>query len=96
MNEDWLRFPNVNFGNGNGRFSARVSASRGSGQIEIREGGVSGLLLGEVDVPKMKDQQNYVTVSGKIKEVKGRKDIYLVFKGKAKSEFELDWFSFEK
>jgi hypothetical protein len=37
-----------------------------------------------------------VTVSGKIKEVKGSKDIYLVFKGKAKSEFELDWFSFEK
>jgi hypothetical protein len=35
-------------------------------------------------------------VSGKIKEAIGIKDIYLVFKGKAKSEFDLDWFSFSE
>lgn len=96
MNESWLRFPNVNFGNGSARFSARVSTVSGSGQIEIREDDSSGLLLGVVNVPKVKDPQKFIMVSGKITEVKGRKDICLVFKGKAKSEFELDWFSFEK
>ena len=86
----------MKFGNGSTRFSARVSTVSGSGQIEIREDDSSGLLLGVVDVPKVKDPQHFIMVSDIITEVKGRKDICLVFKGKAKSEFELDWFSFEK
>ncbi len=96
MNESWLRFSNINFRNKTDTFSARVIATKGSGQIEIRQDGLSGLLLGVVDVPKMKGQNNYRMVSGKLKEVKGIKDIYLVFKGNAKSEFDLDWFSFSE
>ena len=96
MNESWLRFANINFREQSNTFSARVIATKGSGQIEIRQDDLSGLLLGVVDVPKMKGQNNYWMVSGKLKEVKGIKDIYLVFKGNAKSEFDLDWFSFSE
>ena len=96
MNESWLRYSNMNFEKISDTFSARILAKKGSGQIEIRQDSPSGLLLGVVDVPKMKGKQDYMMVAGKIKETKGIKDIYLVFKGKAKSEFDLDWFSFSK
>ncbi len=96
MNDSWLRFVNINFREQSNTFSARVIATKGSGQIEIRQDGLSGLLLGVVDVPKMRGQNIYSMVSGKLKEVKGIKDIYLVFKGNAKSEFDLDWFSFSE
>ena len=96
MNESWLRYSNMNFEKISDTFSARILAKKGSGQIEIRQDSPSGLLLGVVNVPKMKGHHDYMMVSGKIKEAKGIKDIYLVFKGKAKSEFDLNWFSFSK
>jgi hypothetical protein len=96
VNESWLRYSNMNFEKTTHTFSARILAKKGSGQLEIRQDGPSGLLLGVVDVPKMKGHDDFVLVSGKINEVKGIKDIYLVFKGKPRSEFDLDWFSFSK
>ncbi len=96
MNESWLRYSNMNFEKITDTFSARILAKKGSGQIEIRQDSPSGLLLGVVDVPKMKGHHDYMMVSGKIKETKGIKDIYLIFKGKAKSEFDLDWFRFSE
>jgi len=96
MNESWLRYSNMNFEKITDTFSARILANKGSGQIEIRQDSTSGLLLGVADVPKMKGNHDYMMVSGKIKKAKGIKDIYLVFKGKAKSEFDLDWFSFSE
>ncbi|MCK5465121.1 MAG: carbohydrate-binding protein, partial [Bacteroidales bacterium] len=96
MNESWLRFSNIKFENTVNTYSARVNAIKGSGQIEIRQDSPAGLLLGFVDVPKTKGQHGFSMVYGKLKEVKGVKDIYLVFKGNAKSKFELDWFSFSE
>jgi len=96
MNESWLRFSNMSFEKITDTFSARILAKKGSGQIEIRQGSPSGFILGVVDVPKMKGNDDFVLLSGNIKEARGIKDIYLVFKGKPKSEFELDWFSFSK
>jgi hypothetical protein len=95
-NESWLRFANINFREKTDVFSASLFAANESGQLEIRQDSPAGLLLGVVDIPKMKDQNNLMMVSGKIKEAIGIKDIYLVFKGKAKSEFDLDWFSFSE
>lgn len=95
-NGNWLRFANINFEKINNNFTARVLAREGSGQIEIRQDSPTGLLLGVVDIPRKKGQHDFMTVSGSIKEVKGIKDIYLVFKGKSKSDFDLDWFSFSK
>ncbi len=77
-------------------FSASINATNGSGQIEIRQDSPAGLLLGVVDIPKMKNQNNFMMISGKISEVVGIKDIYLVFKGKTKGRFDLDWFSFSE
>jgi hypothetical protein len=96
QNKSWLRFSNINFDKVADTFSARILVKKGSGQIEIRQDGPSGFILGVVDIPRIKDKHDYMMVSGKINEAKGIKDIYLVFRGKFNSEFELDWFSFSK
>ena len=54
MNDSWLRFVNINFREQSNTFSARVIATKGSGQIEIRQDGLSGLLLGVVLTPHLR------------------------------------------
>jgi len=89
----WLRFSNVNFEHKADTFSARLAAIKGKGHVEIRQDSTSGLLLGMADIPKMKVADDFMMVSGKMKEATGIKDIYLVFKGNSRSKFYLDWFS---
>ena len=91
-----MRFSNVSFSDRPNTFTANIHSSKEGGQIEVRADRIDGPILGVLELPKMKDQAHFRELSSELKEIEGTRDIYLVFKGKRKSEFKLDWFSFSK
>jgi len=96
QNKSWLRFSNVRFSDHPNTFTANIHSSKEGGLIEVRADRIDGILLSVLELPKMKDQAFYRELSSELKEIQGTRDIYLVFKGKHKSELKLDWFRFSK
>jgi len=96
-NGSWVKFANVDFGSKNQKrqFAANLAAVSGNGTIEIRAGGLSGELLGTAAVRAAKKSDKKTVVSCELKEISGRKDIYLRFTGNGSDLFRLDSFNFE-
>lgn len=93
-NESWVKFSNMDFGQGTKKILARISNVKGNGTIEIRLDSLSGPSIGEIIISKKKCKHTANSVSTKITEVKGRRDIYLIFKGNKSKMFNIDWFHF--
>ncbi|XXX73485.1 glycoside hydrolase family 3 C-terminal domain-containing protein [Sorangium sp. So ce134] len=83
---DWLRFSDVGLGFDASRFSgafARVEA--GDALVEIRlDDPVDGELVGTAVVPSTGDVFAYATVTAELDGARGRRDVYLVFRGAAR------------
>ena len=82
-NGDWVRFDDVNFGNGVTRVTAKLAVpSHADGQsIEIRIGGTSGTLLGTLRPDSTGGWATFENQTATIKSVTGVQDLYLVFRG---------------
>jgi hypothetical protein len=93
-NRSWIKFSNVEFGDKPRlQFRALVSDISDVSQIEIRQDSISGKLLGTARV--CPDSNNQVEAICNLKNISGKKDIYLVFSGNTQSLFSLDYFNFE-
>ena len=90
----WVRFANVDFDKAYGKFEARVLFHGKTGEIEIWADGINGTQLGKVSLAQSADATLYQLVSCKLGAVKGRKDIFLKFRGDDDSVLKLDWFRF--
>ena len=93
-NGSWIKFANVDFGESQKRiFTVMLSDITGKGTIEIRRGSLTGSLLGTASVVP---HTGKTFVSCKLKDIRGRQDIYLRFTGNGSKTFNLDYFRFEK
>ncbi len=79
---DYLRFNNVDFGNGAQSVETRIASNASfTGQIEFRLNGVNGNLIGTANVGNTGGWQNWITRTSEVSNVSGIQDLYLVFKG---------------
>jgi arabinoxylan arabinofuranohydrolase len=90
-NGDYLKVRSVDFGKGAKSFQASVASASQGGNIEIRLGSPDGELLGTLAVKNTGGWQNWTTVNGKVKKVKGVHDLCFVFKGGKGELFNFDW-----
>ena len=83
-NGDWVRYDDVNFGDGVTRVTAKLAVpSHADGQsIEIRIGGTGGTLLGTLRPNSTGGWSTFKSQTATIKSVKGVQDLYLVFRGR--------------
>ena len=93
-NNDFIKIRNVDLGKGAKKFEASVATAK-SGSIEIRIDEKDGELLGVLAVTGTGGDQNWKTLSTKIKKAQGVHDVYLVFKGEDKDLFNFDWWQFK-
>jgi hypothetical protein len=83
---DWVKYGDVDFGAGVGRFTARVAvpASAAGGQIEIRSGGTTGTLLGVMTLSATGGAGVFASQSVALPtSVTGLHSLYLVFRSNA-------------
>jgi hypothetical protein len=93
-NNDWIRFNDLDFGDGAGSFELRVASATSGGSVEIRTGSIDGTLLGTCTVQGTGGWQTWRTVSCEVSELEGVNDIFLVFKGGGGFLFNMNWWRF--
>lgn len=89
---EYIMLRGVDFGKGASTFTASCSSQLFGGKIEVRLDALDGLLAGTVTVPYTGFK--YKEFSTSLKNVKGKHDLYLVFRGDAsqqKNLFNFDW-----
>jgi hypothetical protein len=89
-NGDHLVFPNVNL-DGQQVFRARASSAGAGGTIEVRQGSLSGPLLGTCTIPVTGGWQSWQSFSCNLSPATGTHTLYLVFKGGSGALFNLNW-----
>nr|WP_319573335.1 glycoside hydrolase family 43 protein [uncultured Draconibacterium sp.] len=89
-NNDFIKIRSVDLGKGAKKFKASVATTK-SGSIEIRIDEKDGELLGTLPVNRTGGEQNWKTLSCKVKKAKGVHDVYLVFTGEDEDLFNFDW-----
>lgn len=95
---DYLKVRNVDFGRKTaGTFLANVAASSGNGSIEIRlDSPTDGTLIGVLPVSSTGGVGQWQVQSAKVKGMKGKHDVYLIFKGESADElFNFDYWLFK-
>ena len=93
-NGDYIKLQNVCFCNKLPRtFTARVASGLRGGQIEVRIDSIKGKLACKLEVPGTGGWEKWQALTADFTEqVKGRHDLYLVFKGrKGPKLFNFDW-----
>lgn len=97
---DWVRFDHVDFGEGAELFEVHASAVGHGGSIELKIGSLDGPSIGTCEIPATGNQslwsKDFRTTSSAIDHVKGVRTLYLVFHGKGRYVFRLDWFRFHE
>ena len=92
---DWMRYEQVDFGQGIDRMEIRAASATRGGVIEIRLDAPDGDLLGTCAVPNTGGWQSWSSFHAKIKPVSGVKTICLTFRASQSErapEFRL-WFA---
>ncbi|WP_299252709.1 carbohydrate-binding protein [uncultured Aquimarina sp.] len=95
-NGDWVHYENVDFGSGANSIEISASSGTSGGVIEIRQGSISGTLLGTVEVTNTGSFTSWKTLTASISEVSDEQDIYFVFTGGNGYLLDIDWFQFSK
>lgn len=94
-NGDWIMFEKLNFESGANSITANISSETNGGNIEIRQGSTSGIVLGILNIPNTGSWTSWEIITTNISETNGEQDIYLVFTGSTGYLFDIDWFKFE-
>ncbi|MBJ2175896.1 family 43 glycosylhydrolase [Aureibaculum sp. A20] len=88
----WIRYAEMLFENENYEFQLQLNSVRGKGYLEIRQGNLSGQILGRISIESDNLQKKYIL--NNINCLKGKTDLYLTFKGTEDFNVELDYFNF--
>lgn len=75
----WLRYANMDFGEGVQGFEAQLSASQSGGSIEVRLDHIDGPILGAVDLSTAKHTSGFAPVACAISGAVGKRDVILRF-----------------
>lgn len=96
-NGDWIKYANVDLGEGATHFEARLAAPHEGAKMELRLDSLSGQLIGICAVPNTGDWQKWRTASCDLKGAKGVRDLYVRFTGDGQGGLaNFDWFQFKK
>lgn len=96
-NGEYIIVRNVDFGDsGPKKFQISAAAEKKGGLIELRIGSPDGNFIGEIRIEETGSLNKYVANTGKVKNIRGIHDLYLVFRGNDTSGelFRLDWWKF--
>ncbi len=96
-NGDWVKFTDMNFGNGGVTgFETRVAAGLQGGTVEVRLDSVSGVKVAEVEIESTGDWNTLQVFSADCEDIKGIHDVYLKFVNTTttNSICDMDWFHF--
>ncbi|MDR0307589.1 MAG: family 43 glycosylhydrolase [Chitinispirillales bacterium] len=89
-NDGYIRLKAVDFGSGAASFTATAAcAANSNARIELRTGGVSGRLIGTLNLSSTGGANNWLKQTAGVDNVTGIQELYLVFKGQG-CAFE-DW-----
>lgn len=94
-NGEWVRYDGVDFGAdaaADQAITLRLSSGSKGGTLQIRTDAPDGPLLASYDTGNTGGWGSYETVSLDLGALSGRKDLYFVFVGSAKSIMDVDWF----
>lgn len=94
---DWVKYSNVDFGNGVNQIITRAASDLSGGEIEVRIDKLDGTLIGTVDVHGTGDWEGYETFNANIETVDGVHDVFLIFKESGQNTgqlLNLNWFAF--
>jgi beta-glucosidase len=98
MNDDYVEYKNMDFGNGVVQFNARVASDPAENpgfHAEIRLDSIGGPLAGTLLFGGTAGNDPYQTRPCMINNVQGVHDLFLVFKSSGSGSFRLNWFSFQ-
>lgn len=90
-NGDWIKVRGVDFGQGAKKIEASVASATSGGKIEVRMDSPTGAILGKLAVKKTGGEQNWKTISAKLKKANGVHDLYFVFTGGEGTLFNFDF-----
>jgi arabinoxylan arabinofuranohydrolase len=93
-NEDKAGYKYFSFEPGTDSITFRVAPGKTGGKIDIGLDNRWSPSIGTVDIPGNGDGRTWITVKGKISQVKGVHAIWLRFNGTGEDLFNLDWFQF--
>ncbi|WP_245583760.1 discoidin domain-containing protein [Paenibacillus terrigena] len=98
-NGDWLRYDQVDFGDGAAKwFNARVASNKQGGKIEVKLADAQGnpaQTIATLQIPNTGDMNGYVNAKAELTQiVTGKQKIFLVFNGADKEICKLNWFMF--
>jgi hypothetical protein len=93
-NGGWMKFDQIDFGDGVSKFYVRVSSEVEGSAIELHLDGLSGPLIGKCDISKTEKKTTYVTESCPVTSVKGKHALVLKFTGGEGKLMNINWFSF--
>lgn len=92
----YIKVASVDFGDkGAARFSASVAATADTSAIELHLDGLTGDLIGTVNVKSTGDLEKWATQTSAVHGVKGIHDLYLRFTGSGTPLLNVDWWKFE-
>jgi len=93
-NGDYIKVRSVDFNKPVKTFQASVATASQGGKIELHVDGLTGPLLGTLEVKSTGGFQTWALQSCKVSSVKGVHDLYFVFKGGDGDLFNMDWWVF--
>lgn len=96
-NGDFVKIRNVDFGKKGGKlFTASISAATKGSSIQIRLDSLGGKMLGSCLMEPTKNPTDWIAASCKLSKIKGKHDVYLVFKGGEGDLFLFDWWRMDQ
>ena len=96
-NDAYIGIRGVDFGAGAKTFTARVASETSGGQIELRLGSVTGMLVGTCSVSGTRGWQAWETVPCPINGATGTQDLFFHFTGSGTGFlFNFNWWMFKE
>ncbi len=93
-NGDYVAYTNIDFGDGAGKFQARVASASSGGKIEIRIDSITGPLVGTCSVVGTGGWQEWVDATCEVSGLSGTHDLYLKFTGGSGYLINMNWWKF--
>ncbi len=91
---DWTSVSQLDFVKGAGEFKVSAASVKG-GKIEVRLDSPQGALVGRADVPATGGADVYQTVTCKVANITGTRNIFLIFRGsETENIMNVDYFQF--
>ena len=95
-NADFAAYKYIDFGDGVETITIRVAPGKNQGKIEVVANHSWDYSVGYIDVPGNGDGKTWITLTGKVKGLKGVKALWFKFVGQGDDLFKVDWFNFSK